>query len=442
MLGKHLLPCLVKHQPVSTLPLTLLQLFDRDPLKRHLQWHTMGSQLVKYCVFQAAIRFLDCALAPLSTQDFCQTAEISQTVCTAIQIGLVDLLASWSIRPSGVVEHSSGEMAAAYAAGCITAAEAITIAYFRGQAVGKNKKKGAMLAVGLGINEICNYLKLEHFEDKVVVAAINSPENITLSGEVETITESMTILTKDGIFNRLLNTGGNAYHSHHMIALGSTYINILANGLTHMMQLGLSDNKKRYARIPWVSSVTPDKGLSGFDVTTGYWKANLESPVCFSEAVSILVGSEHNTVDVLIEIGPHGALKTPLNRILTSLGQSILYAPSLIKNEDSRVSILRLAGTLFCRNAKVDLVSVNAVDQPLVTGLQVVHGCTTIDLPPYQYTYGPISYTNKSKEQNTIEWSLTIYHFKIHLYRWKEMRRYLERWIKQSSPYQTADYMD
>jgi acyl transferase domain-containing protein len=39
--------------------------------------------------------------------------EYSQTLCTAVQIALVDLLESFSIRPSVVVGHSSGEIAAA-----------------------------------------------------------------------------------------------------------------------------------------------------------------------------------------------------------------------------------------------------------------------------------------------------------------------------------------
>ena len=35
-------------------------------------------------------------------------ASHSQTVCTAIQIGLVELLREWNIVPEAVVGHSSG----------------------------------------------------------------------------------------------------------------------------------------------------------------------------------------------------------------------------------------------------------------------------------------------------------------------------------------------
>lgn len=50
-------------------------------------------------------------------KDFIQMPAVSQTVCMAVQIGLIDLLASWSVQPTSVVGHSSGEMAAAYASG-------------------------------------------------------------------------------------------------------------------------------------------------------------------------------------------------------------------------------------------------------------------------------------------------------------------------------------
>jgi acyl transferase domain-containing protein len=39
--------------------------------------------------------------------------ELSQPVCTVIQIALVDLLRSYGIEPTAVVGHSSGEIAAA-----------------------------------------------------------------------------------------------------------------------------------------------------------------------------------------------------------------------------------------------------------------------------------------------------------------------------------------
>lgn len=128
----------------------------------------LSGRLFDYNIFRTSIEYLDSIISSIarnrswtigevllgkSEPNLVQTPEVSQTVCTAVQIGLVKLLASWSIYPSGVVGHSSGEMAAAYAAGRISAAEVIAAAYFRGQAVSKNKQQGAMLAVGMSLEK-------------------------------------------------------------------------------------------------------------------------------------------------------------------------------------------------------------------------------------------------------------------------------------------------
>lgn len=46
----------------------------------------------------------------------------SQTATTAVQLALVNLVRAWGIFPTAVVGHSSGEIAAAYAAGALSMA--------------------------------------------------------------------------------------------------------------------------------------------------------------------------------------------------------------------------------------------------------------------------------------------------------------------------------
>lgn len=385
------------------------------------QWHGMGAQLFEYDVFKAAIAYLDFVLGSLPMRplwsisdilsgdcepDLVQSPEVSQVVCTAVQIGLVDLLASWSVRPAAVVGHSSGEMAAAYASGHITAAEAITAAYFRGRAVSKNTQKGAMLAVGLHTDQVSAYLSGK--EDQVTVAAINSPGSVTLSGDEDAVKLVSDEMTKDGVFNRLLRTGGSAYHSHHMMALGSSYSAMLLDGLEHISKVALVNQTELYPVVPWISSVRPYKAISTRGVTAAYWRSNLESTVRFSEAVTkmmSLVVENGAGIDVLLEIGPHPALKGPLDQILKGIGKPFHYASTLTRNQDSRESMLHLAGTLFGANATIDLAAVNGVDsgmsgdgtKPTWT---FTHGCTAVNLPAYKFTYGPVSYyeSRASKE--------------------------------------------
>jgi len=91
--------------------------------------------------------------------------ELSQPLCTALQIALVDTLEAWNVRPVAVAGHSSGEIAAAYCAKAISHATAIKIAYLRGQVVKKlttiqdKTQAGGMLAVALGENEAEKYIE-------------------------------------------------------------------------------------------------------------------------------------------------------------------------------------------------------------------------------------------------------------------------------------------
>lgn len=373
------------------------------------QWHAMGAELIEYAVFRDTISYLDYVLSVIpqpSTwkildvltgnceKDFIQAPEISQTVCTALQIGLVDLLASWSVRPSGVTGHSSGEMAAAYAAGYITAAEAITAAYYRGLIVAKNQKEGAMLAVGVSPEKGMELIQKDGVEEKIKIAAINSADSITMSGDSEAVGKMSEKLTEQGVFNRLLRTGGLAYHSHHMLPLGLEYAEAVTAGWQRLNELGINDASQRYPIVPWVSSVHPDKEatMSRDQATASYWRANLESPVRFNAAVSKLLAMEDAGIGALVEIGPHPALKGPVGQIVKSLDKNVPHIGSLKRGESAQKSVVELAGTMFALNAPVDLVAVNAADIIDDGARALAHGCMAIDLPPYQYTYGPINY--------------------------------------------------
>ena len=96
--------------------------------------------------------------------DRINSPKLSQTLCCALQIALVNLLAERGCQPTSVIGHSSGEIAAAYAAGAITAKCAIAISYYRGLLV-ESSPLGAMAAVGLNREIVELYL-----QDDVVLA--------------------------------------------------------------------------------------------------------------------------------------------------------------------------------------------------------------------------------------------------------------------------------
>jgi len=330
---------------------------------------------------------------------------------------LVDLLRSWNIEPVATVGHSSGtalqndlttnsahtngvfsgEIAAAYAAGYHTAAEAIVLAYFRGQVVAKNKREGCMLAVGLGIDKVQDYLF--GVETKVKIAAVNSPNSVTLSGETAAVVSIFDRCKAENIFARVLRTGGNAYHSHHMIALGEEYEILVRQGIDET-----TDEIAQDALFPtsstWISSVNPHKTLSRKSLSPSYWRRNLESPVLFSQAIETLIQRENLTVDLLVEVGPHPALAGLLNQIRIEIERNGAKMPichgTLRKSQDALMNILTLAGDLFINNTAINLAAVNAMDQVENGKWELAHGKVCVDLPNYVYHYGPpIYYENR-----------------------------------------------
>lgn len=100
-------------------------------------------------------------------------ATFSQPLCCAVQIILVQMLTAAGIRFKTVVGHSSGEIACAYAAGFITAPQAIRVAYLRGlmsdKAASPNGVGGAMLATGCSFEDAQELCGLEMFRDRICV---------------------------------------------------------------------------------------------------------------------------------------------------------------------------------------------------------------------------------------------------------------------------------
>lgn len=139
-------------------------------------------------------------------------AEFSQPLCTALQIALVDLLATWKITPTGVVGHSSGELAAAYAAGALSSDDAIIAAFYRGYVCKTAKKTGGMAAIGIGKTEVSPFLA-----SGVRVACENSGSSVTLSGDLDVLESVMSRIkeARPDILVRKLQVEM-AYHSREL----------------------------------------------------------------------------------------------------------------------------------------------------------------------------------------------------------------------------------
>ncbi|KAB8200187.1 acyl transferase [Aspergillus parasiticus] len=157
-------------------------------------------------------------------------AEISQPLCTAVQIALVDLLHAAGVQFCAVVGHSSGEIGAAYAAGVISVKDANRVAYYRGvharHAAGTAGQSSSMMAVGIWFAKARALCEDAKFAGRLVVAASNTPSSVTISGDKDAIVELKVQLDQQGTFARVLKVD-KAYHSHHMLPCTTLYLDSL-----------------------------------------------------------------------------------------------------------------------------------------------------------------------------------------------------------------------
>ncbi len=361
------------------------------------QWARMGVELMTYYPsFLWSIRQLDKALEDLEdspdwtledalTEDpqssRVNEAEFSQPLCTAIQVALVQLLGLWGITPTVTCGHSSGEIAAAFSAGLISASEAIILGYYRGKVVRDINTNGAMLAVGLGAEAVCPYL--EKVKGDVVVACHNSPSGVTLSGNAVALETIEKALSADNVFVRFVKTNGKAYHSHHMQPAAAKYEALVRRAKMNMvLESPLSVKAKMVSTV--TNSIVPKETV--LDET--YWSANLLSPVLFNQVVrTIGTSPEFANVDMLIEVGPHSALSGPIRQIKTVFNfEKLQYLPTLIRGTDSASSLLKLAGELFLRDFPLDMERVTMLENPSHSGkISSEKGSLVVDLPTYQW---------------------------------------------------------
>ncbi|KAI0102477.1 putative equisetin synthetase [Nemania sp. FL0031] len=314
------------------------------------QWPRMGAKLIESSPFVTKrLEELEAALASLplnvrptwglreqmvadvATSRVAEAA-VSQPLCTAVQILLVDLLSLAGIRLEAVVGHSSGEIGAAYAAGLLSAHGAIRIAYLRGfyakLAGSSSGVKGAMMAVGTSLEDGSEFCDLEDFRGRILIAAVNSSSSITLSGDEDAVAEAVEIFKDEGKFARQLKVD-TAYHSSHMIPCSKPYLTSL-----EAVSEPCSTSASTLNKPAWHSSVLDGKIMTPRDLNSEYWVSNMTNTVLFAPAVAA-AAAQSGPFDLALELGPHPALKGPcLDTLTESLGDGIPYSGFLSRGKD------------------------------------------------------------------------------------------------------------
>ncbi|KAH8815396.1 iterative type I polyketide synthase [Xylogone sp. PMI_703] len=371
------------------------------------QWYAMGRELMVYPVFRQSIEAATTYMKSLGAdwdlleelQKSKETTRVNQPFlahpsCVALQVALVELLASWEILPERVVGHSSGEIAAAFAASKLSREAAWRAGYFRGYVSGKDiGKKGAMIAVGLSAADLEPYLKKinDGIPGELIIACLNSPKNNTVSGDEDKVDELKKLLDQDSVFARKLNVL-NAYHSAHMKEVSDEYFEKMGD---------LSFGEKIKSPVEMFSSVTGKRVIEDH-LDAKYWVDNMVSPVRFTEALidmcfsrltkgqaSLKMNTSASNVftDVIIEIGPHAALQSAIKEtLLTKISANLFaYLHVLNRTTPGVDTILNTVGYLASRGSSINILRVN--ESSKLPSKAAHKPRFLVDLPPYNFDH-------------------------------------------------------
>jgi acyl transferase domain-containing protein/NADPH:quinone reductase-like Zn-dependent oxidoreductase/acyl carrier protein len=311
------------------------------------QWRGMGRDLLADSFIAACIERVDAALRPLvgwsvtnilrsvEPANLFDRTEIAQPALFAVQVATLEWLEAHGIEADAVLGHSVGEVSAAYAAGILSLAEACRVIAERSRAQGRTAGTGRMAALGLSPEKAA--LAIAPYGDQLTIAAVNSPNSVTIAGDAAAIGALGTELEPNQIFFRPLDLDY-AFHSRCMDPIREQLLDRLD---------GLSP---RDGRLRFVSTVTGTT-IEGRQLDAAYWWDNIRKPVQFAPAVASL-GSEG--FDVFLEIGPHPILDRYLRECLRAAGGQGFSIPTLRRHEPERDALWLALGRCYAAGVAID----------------------------------------------------------------------------------------
>ncbi|ETS73046.1 hypothetical protein PFICI_15221 [Pestalotiopsis fici W106-1] len=365
------------------------------------QWYAMGRELVHvYPAFCEALseggaymRSLGADWDPI--EELGRSASdtklnhpyLSFPMSVLLQLALVRLLKTWGIVPTATTGHSSGEIAAAYASGGLSFKEAVAVAYIRGRLtsdfVEAGRARGGMTAVATSKENARDLFKAAQVGDTAVIACVNSPNSVTISGNIASLEKVEELAGKDNLMYRRLKVPA-AYHSSEMEALAEEYTAALES---HFEPKHPQDFAAAFSS-PVTGGIVESPSVIH---NPSHWVRNMVQPVLFDDSLKAMVQGSQATkgratashVDVIIEVGPHGTLQGPIRQIIDGMGLQSMknnLGTCLKRGEDAVKTMKDMAIMLYCRGYPVDLAKVNCLEQSQP-------GQVVSDLPTYAWNH-------------------------------------------------------
>ncbi|XP_010751529.2 uncharacterized protein pks1 [Larimichthys crocea] len=294
--------------------------------------------------------------------------DVVQPLLFAIQVGIASLLKHWGVKPDAMLGHSVGEVAAAHCSGLLSLEDAVKVLHHRSTLQSKVSGGKMLVVSNVAVEEVLKVLP--DFAGKICVAAFNSPQSCTLSGDADAIEflhqRLRIVFTEENIFLHELDVPA-AYHSHMM------------DPILDDIEKSIDPLNANNKQCKLFSTVTADSSSDG-DFTTGkYWARNIREPVLFEQTLRAVTKDKQSRRNVVVvEIGPRKALQRNIHE---TVGHNAIVLSSVQPGRDYD-TILSTVAKLFELGINVDWH-------------QLYRGCETLPtaFPVYQFV-------NTKKELN------------------------------------------
>ncbi|NKI73440.1 SDR family NAD(P)-dependent oxidoreductase [Dickeya sp. CFBP 2040] len=350
------------------------------------QWATMGQTLYRLSpVFADAIdevcRHLDPLMPqPVKTVMFADKGsadaalldrtDFTQAALFAFEVALCRTVMHLGVHPDVLTGHSIGEIAAAYIAGVFNLPDAATFVATRGRLMEAITAEGTMVAIEASEADILPLLK--GHEDQVVIAAINAPSSVVISGGTDQVLHIAEQWQAHGYRTHRLTTS-HAFHSPHIDTILDSLRNTLSTLSLHA------------PAIPIISTVTGTRLTNEQACSVDYWTHQARHAVRFGAAIQWL--QVHNTVTAL-EIGPDGVLAA-LGRASTGSESGTAWIACLRKERDEWRSFFAALARLYAQGQALDWTKLLARTPPVpLPTYPFQRRRYWLQAPPAQPTFG------------------------------------------------------
>lgn len=328
------------------------------------QWQQMGRALLQKPVLRASLQRCEQALRPYLGRPLLDTlladdpawlddTELVQPAIFMVQVGLVALVEAMGIEPAAVLGQSTGEVAAAYAAGCLTLEEAARIVCIRSRILHRISGQGAMAVIDLA--EQATERLLSSWDADLAIAGALGPQTTALTGPAAAVHRLLGEARRRGVGCRPIRI---AYASH-----------------SRQIEPLLAELRSALGRVESQPAIRPlflascGAQLDGELLDGEYFAQSERRPMQFAAAFDRLVAEGYR---LFVEVSPHPLLVRSMQQCLGAAGQTAQVVPLMHRHEPLDRTLRSALGVMFTNGISLDWQQLTPVGRPPAALLQAL----------------------------------------------------------------------